>query len=512
MLGAVHRHTSYANTITEKVERPFSFSLIFHSLFLLFHTFGIIEKEVYMKKKTVMIIVSALLVLTAIAGFFFLRPTIHFTEGEKVLERGLEYKAMDLVASSNGEVTPEKETLDSETVGEFEFHYTVKKWFFSRDIALKYRVEDTTPPVITFKRMKVNKDPGEKYTEKEITDNVALNEGTFTYKTDYDPEFSGIYTVKISAVDDYGNASEASYEVIVRDIEGPLVFRSGDYSQILVGDEFNIQNYISYGDNADDEPELTVEGEVDTSVIGYYPLHAVLTDDSGNKTEWDLTIEVTDYIPEWEPSDYFYTFDELRTEYAGAGRQFGLDLSEWQGDIDFEAVRDAGCDFVILRIGWSFEGELHLDKTYRQNLERAKNAGIPVGVYLFCYDYTEEQLRASLDKVFTELGDTKLELPLVFDWENFGNYQDYYVSFQKLNHFYDVFEEEVKNHGYESMLYGSKYYLDTVWTHTDERPIWLAQYYTWPTYSGPYQIWQLTDSGRINGIDGNCDFNIMFTR
>ena len=77
---------------------------------------------------------------------------------------------------------------------------------------------------------------------------------------------------------------------------------------------------------------------------------------------------------------------------------------------------------------------------------------------------------------------------------------------------YDIFETEVLRRGYESMLYGSKTYLETVWTHTDTRSVWLAQYYSRATYSGSYMIWQCSGSGRIDGIKGDVDLDILYSK
>ncbi len=60
------------------------------------------------------------------------------------------------------------------------------------------------------------------------------------------------------------------------------------------------------------------------------------------------------------------------------------------------------------------------------------------------------------------------------------------------------------------MLYGSKYYLDNIWSKKDTRDVWLAQYADWPSYQHPYRIWQVEDHGVIDGIDGHVDINIMF--
>ncbi|MBQ1478047.1 MAG: hypothetical protein IIZ33_07855 [Erysipelotrichaceae bacterium] len=468
-----------------------------------------------MKKKKRSILPAAILIgvlLTAALLFFLFFPRISFTEKHPTLERMNEYPAESFIAKANGTVSFEEDFLPTEEVGEKKFIYSVKKGPFTRKIGFSYEVKDTVGPAASFHKDPYEIDPGDELTEAELRENVLLDEeGSYILESAVDTEFSGIYPVRVKAEDIYGNTSESTFQVLVRDTEEPFVFRTGNGARILLGSDFDINSIISYGDNADAFPELKVEGEVDTSETGVYPLHATLTDSSGNVMEWDLNISVVEEIPKNEPSDYSYPFEEFLEDYAGEGRKYGIDVSEWQGDIDYEAVRDAGCDFVIMRLGWSFEGDLHVDKKFHQNLERAKEAGLPVGIYLFVYDYTEEDLILSMEKMFKELNGVKLDFPLIFDWENFGNYQDYQISFQGLNHLYDVFEEEAEKQGYEAMLYGSGFYLKNIWNHTDTRPVWLAQYSSWPNYAGPYEIWQLSDEGSIDGIDGPVDLNILFT-
>lgn len=452
-----------------------------------------------------------LLTFTAGIAFLVLVPYIRFTDRNPVLERMNEYHASDFIARANGEVTAEDDVLFTEETGEYHTRFTVKKWIFNREYDLVYRVEDTTPPEISFQESVIYRNPEEDYSTEEMKENITLSEaGTVQVETDYNPLYSGYYTVKATAEDAYGNVSEASFEAVVKDEEPPVVFRTGNNTRILKGEDFVLSDIISYGDNADPAPSLSVTGEVDTSQTGSYPIHAVLTDFFGNVKEWDLTVEVVDEIPKTESEHHSYPFSELRKEFAGEGRRFGIDVSFWQGDIDFEAVKEAGCEFVILRIGYSHNGELKTDEQFHAYLEGAKNAGLPIGIYLFVYDNTEEELRSSLDQMFAELGDTRLDLPVAFDWENFSNYQDYEISFQQLNHLYDIFETEVQQHGYESMLYGSKTYLESVWTHTDTRPVWLAQYYNRVTYESPYMIWQCSGSGRIDGISGDVDLDILY--
>ena len=81
---------------------------------------------------------------------------------------------------------------------------------------------------------------------------------------------------------------------------------------------------------------------------------------------------------------------------------------------------------------------------------------------------------------------------------------------KNLNRLYDVFVEECEKRGYEAMLYGSKYYLDTIWVKTDERKIWLAQYTDEPSFDGNFEVWQLSESGQIDGIEGHVDLDILY--
>ena len=467
-----------------------------------------------MKKRRPNILRIALILLIIavciVTGILFFNPSVRFITGNHVLEKGESYKAEDFILKSNGEVTPEAEYLDTEEVGRHHFRYKVKKGLFEKEAVFFYEVLDTTPPVIEIINETVFKDYEEPYTEEEMSENIIINEGILAFETDYDADLAGTYTVKVKAIDDYGNESEASYKAVVKDNEAPYVFKTGNGAKILRGSSFNISDIVSYGDNADPKPALTYEGEVNTSSLGRYPLHARLTDASGNKTEWDLTVEVVSKLPEDEPDDYYYPYEEFLKDYKGAGRSYGIDVSSWQGDIDFDAVKEAGCEFVIMRIGYSHKGEFTIDKKFEQNMQRAKEARLPVGIYLFCYDNSEEYLLKSMDQMFSVLGDTELELPVIFDWENFSNYHDYELSFQELNHLYDVFKEEVERRGYESMLYGSKHYLQTVWSHKDTRRVWLAHYVSESNYEDPYEVWQVSDSGRIEGIDGNVDLDIIF--
>ena len=243
---------------------------------------------------------------------------------------------------------------------------------------------------------------------------------------------------------------------------------------------------------------------------GSYPLHVTVTDASGNKTDWDLSVEVADSVPTYEDDREREAFADFVKTYQGEGKTFGIDVSEWQNDIDFEAVKKAGCEFVIIRVGYNLDGKFNYDSKFEENFKNAKAAGLKVGLYMFSYDNSAETLTAATDEVIKKLDGEKLDLPIAFDWEDFAAFQTYKMSFYELNKLYDVFEKEMNAAGYDTMLYGSLIYLNNIWDKKDTRPIWLAQYADKPDYKGKYMMWQASDVGRIDGIDGDVDMDILY--
>ena len=349
---------------------------------------------------------------------------------------------------------------------------------------------------------------------EDVLNNVTYDEGTIEFETDLDVDFPGTYSIKVTAKDDYGNKSEKTYGLVVDDTEAPFLFVSGEFIRIRKGSTFNIYDYIAYGDNADRDPILGIDGKVDTDRIGEYPLKASLTDKAGNVTEWDITVKVVNKFPasdDEEEGEEPIEFKDFVNEYKKEGRRFGIDVSEWQGQIDYETLKKAGCEFVMMRIGFSRNGVLYLDDSFKENLAGAKSVGMPIGVYYYSNDKSEEEVKSVLRQIIAELSDTHLELPIVFDWENFTYFNDYGISFKDLDHLYNIFEEEARKQGYDTMLYGSKYYLENIWRRTDERKIWLAHYTDWSSYEGDYVMWQTCAWGRIDGVDADVDLDIWFT-
>ncbi len=303
---------------------------------------------------------------------------------------------------------------------------------------------------------------------------------------------------------------EHSLQYTVSDTTPPLMLNGGWGSEVELGDTFDLTEHIGFADNYDPKPMLTYTGQVDTSVCGSYPLRATVTDSSGNVTSWELSIKVVEEAKTYQTSSPALTFDTLMQDYAGENVQFGIDVSKWQQNIDFEAVKNAGCDFVMMRMGYFYD-EIAMDQYYLQNMERAKAAGLDVGVYIYTTANTEEEARMNARWIVEHLNGQELDFPVVFDWESFSHFQQYEMSIHDLNMLFLAFADELEQSGYSAMLYSSRNFLQNFWYEQKEYPVWLAHYTRETDYEGEYVMWQMSSKGRIHGITGDVDLNILYT-
>lgn len=298
------------------------------------------------------------------------------------------------------------------------------------------------------------------------------------------------------------------------DTTSPFFLKITRSPSITVGDEFDIQDYISYIDNTDPEVTLTVEGSVDSSVIGSYPLSLRIEDDNGNYTDDSITVNVVAPVEPGEGDSNSYTyettsFEEFISRYPEDDVHYGIDVSVWQGDIDFNQVAASGCEFVFIRAGRSSNGEFTEDEYFRSNIEKATAAGLHVGVYVYSSDNSIEAVEALADRMVEMTAGYDVDLPFVFDWEAFGRFQQFNMSIVDLNNLYSAFDNRLEALGRQSMLYSSKYYLEVVWNE-EEANVWLAHYTGQTDYSGNYLVWQQSCTGRINGINADVDMDLWY--
>ena len=302
-----------------------------------------------------------------------------------------------------------------------------------------------------------------------------------------------------------------------KDTEAPLFLSCPDQITVNTGDEFNVYDNVSYIDNMDSDVNLTVDGNVDTSSAGTYDISAIITDDAGNSRSHDITVSVAAQSDAADPGEQTQAtetprinYDDFISRYSEDGVLVGIDVSKWQGEIDFNAVKAAGCDFVMIRALKYTEGELGVDDYFSQNLANAKAAGLKVGVY-YNTNAADTQTVAEHAEALIELLDGQtLDFPVAFDWESWACCQQYKLSMSDLNELYSTFRDRMQQAGYESMLYASKYYLETVWQPDSDTAVWLANYTDQTAYEGDYVMWQVNCIGRIDGIDGPVDIDLYY--
>ena len=319
--------------------------------------------------------------------------------------------------------------------------------------------------------------------------------------------------IKYEYINDDNIKLNQSFKINIVDKTAPVVWLGSSYS-VAVGSKINLLDKIMCGDNYDNTPKCEIIGDYDINKVNSYPLVFKATDNSGNTTEKKFNLNV--YKPKTTNNNTTGSrtktyFSDVIKNYKKDNTEIGIDISEWQGDVDFNKLKNAGVEFVILRVGSTkgTKGDYFVDGKFKQNIERANEIGMPVGIYFYSYATSKEKAIADANWILEQIKDYKIDLPIAFDWENWSFYNNFNLSFFGLtdmaNSFLDVFKEA----GYEGMLYSSKNYLEQIWLKT-EYPIWLAHYTYKTSYSGDYSYWQMCNDGQVDGIYGDVDINIRY--
>ena len=327
-----------------------------------------------------------------------------------------------------------------------------------------------------------------------------------------DTDSLGKKKVDFQYINDDGIKLKYSYEINIVDKEAPLIWLGKSYN-VVKGSEDNLLEKIMCGDNYDNDPICVIEGNYDLNKVGSYNLVFKATDSSKNVSEKKFTLNVN------EPSNKggsngvksVTEFSDVIKNYKTDNTQIGIDVSKWQGDIDFSKLKNAGVEFVIIRVGSSngINGENFVDSKFIQNIKNANSIGIPVGVYFYSYANSVDRAVSDAKWIIEQLKDYKVDLPIAFDWENWGSFNKYELSFFGLTNIAKKFMDTVKDAGYDAMLYSSKTYLENIWMSVDY-PVWLAHYTKNTNYTGDYSYWQLCSNGRVEGISGDVDIDIRY--
>jgi len=252
----------------------------------------------------------------------------------------------------------------------------------------------------------------------------------------------------------------------------------------------------------------------DINTVGDYKLKFNIKDKSGNEANQDFILRVIGKSSGGSSQPTVQKkilFEDALEKYKTNSTKLGIDVSQWQGDINWDKVKDAGVEFAMIRMGYQkgYDGDNVIDPYFIKNITGAKKAGIKVGIYYYSYAKKAEEAKSQAEWVASNLKDYEIDLPVSFDWESWSSFVTCNMSFYDINKVARTYCDTLKAHGYQTSLYSSKNYLEQIWLKT-EYPIWLAHYTYKTSYSGKYSYWQMCNDGRVDGIYGDVDINIRY--
>ena len=357
--------------------------------------------------------------------------------------------------------------------------------------------------------------------DAEKTTDVSEDENwqELTQETDEGKELSLFVTsvekdLRIKVVDSAGNAVEGYSFVVTMD--DTKQYEDTDQDGVLYIDGLKPGRYQLRLQEMDgfQVPQKALEARV-KAVVSYtviddisYLVHA--------ESEVDVSVEDTsdNEIDEVDTDETQHTslLDTNSIENAVA---LGIDVSKWNGDIDWELVKAEGIDFAIIRCGYrgSSSGWLIEDPYFYQNLVGAKKAGVKVGVYFFTQATNTVEAVEEASMVISLLGEEKLDYPVFIDTEGAGgNGRADRLDAITRTAVCDAFCRTIENAGLEAGIYASRnwYGVNLNVEELEKYNIWLAEYRHTPLYTQRYDMWQYTSSGSVAGIDGRVDLNVSY--
>lgn len=359
---------------------------------------------------------------------------------------------------------------------------------------------------------------------KKVSDFLENLNGTLVEDLEIQPEELGETEVNFEYINIKKRKRPAKFTVKVVDTTAPRIYGSYNYT-LNVGHEGDLTDLMMSGDNVDDKPKREVIGNYDLNAEGEYKLEYVITDASGNQSVHPFTLNIVKPSGVSKPPAETEKLEiaEVIKKYKTKNTKIGIDVSQWQGEIDWQKVKDAGVEFAFIRVGYQkgFGGEYILDPYFQDNMLEASELGLKTGVYFYSYaDSVDEAVRQA-EWVKQQIKGYEVQLGVAFDWESWSDFNQAGMSFRTINKVAKAFlnkinegehhrSEEMKEEpGFKGLLYGSKVYLDRIW-EVPEYETWLAQYYDHATYEGSYRYWQMSNTGRVDGIYGDVDIDIMY--
>ena len=278
-------------------------------------------------------------------------------------------------------------------------------------------------------------------------------------------------------------------QIYIKDSEGKYV--EAKYADYYTAKEF----FKKYEPAADDTTAYKYTGWQVINNETYF------FDKNGNKVTGEQVIQGAKY-----------NFDSTGALMKGSGT-LGIDVSKWNGNINWTAVKNSGVSFVIIRCGYrgSSTGVMVEDPKFKTNIKGATDAGLKVGIYFFSQAISDVEAVEEASMTIGLIKSYKISYPVFLDVEDSGGRGDR-IDSNTRTAVIKAFCETIKNSGYTAGVYANKSWLSGKMNvgSLSAYKIWLAQYNTQPTYSGKYDLWQYSSKGSVGGISGNTDMNLSY--
>lgn len=235
--------------------------------------------------------------------------------------------------------------------------------------------------------------------------------------------------------------------------------------------------------------------------------------------EGNMTIPYFD-IPasNYKPDDFLENKGVVT--YEGGDSYVGISVNSQVGDVDWTQVAESNVDFAMIRVGWRqySKGKILLDPNFVANMEGARDAGIPVGVYFFSKAVTDAEAEEEAAVVLEQIKGYNIQYPLAFYWK-YGTNDDgtkdktdrtIRCNGDQVTGFIDAFCKKVKTAGFTASYYCDKSmgYESLDLSRLKDYDMWYAESRPAPSFYYDYKIWQYTKEGTVPGIEGSVPINL----
>lgn len=262
--------------------------------------------------------------------------------------------------------------------------------------------------------------------------------------------------------------------------------------------------------------EMMISGEGTTAMLRYFFPDEIVVADAGQYYFFPISDELAHHT--YDAGQFALDEEGVLGYYANGNviSHKGIDVSKYQGKINWEKVAADDVEYAFIRLGIRgyTEGEILEDDTFETNIEGALDNDIDVGVYFFTQAVSVEEAEEEARYVLDAIEPYSVKYPVVLDIEAVSNSKARTgdLTKEERTEYCIAFCEMIRNAGYTPMIYGNlkTFMLLLDLEKLEEYDKWIAYYSDEIYYPYAFKVWQYSDTGSVNGINGNVDLNISF--